>query len=76
MLDAAVAAIRGGRNQYPPGPGTPELLAALGELVIVAPEDDSDEAVAFAARVGARRLTVSGPSQVAEALTRALDRPS
>jgi len=50
--------------------------AALGELVVVAPEEDSDEAVAFAARVGARCLTVSGPSQVAEALTRALDRPS
>src|ERR1044071_9535563 len=29
MLDAAVAAIRGGRNQYPPGPGVPELRAAV-----------------------------------------------
>jgi len=29
VLDAAVAAIRGGRNQYPPGPGTAELLAAI-----------------------------------------------
>ncbi len=29
VLDAAVAAIRGGRNQYPPGPGVPELLAAI-----------------------------------------------
>lgn len=29
LLDAAVAAIRGGRNQYPPGPGVPELLAAV-----------------------------------------------
>ncbi|UWP87372.1 pyridoxal phosphate-dependent aminotransferase [Dactylosporangium fulvum] len=29
MLDAAAAAIRGGRNQYPPGPGVPELRAAV-----------------------------------------------
>ena len=29
MLDAAVAALRGGRNQYPPGPGIPELRAAI-----------------------------------------------
>src|SRR2546423_5669120 len=29
MLDAAVAAIRDGRNQYPPGPGVPELRAAI-----------------------------------------------
>ncbi len=27
VADAAVAAIRAGRNQYPPGPGTPELRA-------------------------------------------------
>jgi N-succinyldiaminopimelate aminotransferase len=31
MLDAAVAALRGGRNQYPPGPGVPELRAAVAE---------------------------------------------
>jgi N-succinyldiaminopimelate aminotransferase len=29
MLEAAVAALRGGRNQYPPGPGIPELRAAV-----------------------------------------------
>ena len=29
MLEAAVAAIESGRNQYPPGPGVPELLAAV-----------------------------------------------
>jgi N-succinyldiaminopimelate aminotransferase len=29
MLEAAVAAIRGGRNQYPPGIGVPELRAAV-----------------------------------------------
>ena len=55
--------------------GDPVAAAAgLGELVVVAPEDDSDEAFAFAARVGARCITVSGPSQVAEALTQALER--
>jgi N-succinyldiaminopimelate aminotransferase len=29
MLDAAKAAIDDGRNQYPPGPGVPELLEAI-----------------------------------------------
>src|SRR6185369_5555367 len=29
MLAAAVDAINGGRNQYPPGPGIPELRAAI-----------------------------------------------
>ncbi len=29
MLDAAVAALRAGRNQYPPGPGIPELRGAV-----------------------------------------------
>ena len=29
VLDAAKAAIDAGRNQYPPGPGVPELLDAI-----------------------------------------------
>jgi N-succinyldiaminopimelate aminotransferase len=31
MLEAAKSAIDGGRNQYPPGPGVPELLEAVAE---------------------------------------------
>ncbi|MCW2756440.1 MAG: succinyldiaminopimelate aminotransferase apoenzyme, partial [Nocardioidaceae bacterium] len=31
VVDAAVAAMRAGRNQYPPGHGTPELVAAVIE---------------------------------------------
>jgi N-succinyldiaminopimelate aminotransferase len=31
VLDAAVEAIRSGRNQYPPGPGVPELRRAIAE---------------------------------------------
>jgi Mg-chelatase subunit ChlD len=55
--------------------GDPVAAAGmLDELVIIAPESDDEEAQAFAARVGARITTVSGPSQVAEALGRALDR--
>lgn len=55
--------------------GDPVAAAgALTELVVVAPESDSDEARAFATQVGARCITISGPSQVAAALTQALDR--
>lgn len=46
--------------------------AALEELVIVAPADDDAEARAFAAQVGARLVTVDGPSAIPEALTAAL----
>lgn len=31
VLDGAVAALRGGQNQYPPGPGIPELRHAVAE---------------------------------------------
>ncbi len=31
VLDAAVAAIRSGANQYPPGPGAPELRQAIAD---------------------------------------------
>ena len=31
LLEDAVAAVRAGRNQYPPGAGEPELLAAVAE---------------------------------------------
>src|SRR5215207_11082577 len=31
LLEDAVAAIRSGRNQYPPGPGIPELREAIAE---------------------------------------------
>jgi len=55
--------------------GDPVAAAAgLGELVVVAPDSDAEEAQAFAARVGARCLTISGPSEVADALTWALER--
>jgi Mg-chelatase subunit ChlD len=48
--------------------------AGLPELVVVAPEDDSDEAVRFARECGARFATVSGPSRVVEALAAVLER--
>ncbi len=53
--------------------GDPVAAAqGLDELVIVAPEGDSDEAAAFARRVGARLTTVAGPSTVVEALAEVL----
>ncbi len=54
--------------------GDPVAAAArLGELVVIAPEGDSDEAEAFARRTGARLTTISGPSQVAEAIATVLE---
>lgn len=55
-------------------PGDVEAAArALDELVILAPAGDDAEARRLAAAVGARVTTVAGPSEVAEALARALD---
>jgi Mg-chelatase subunit ChlD len=54
--------------------GDPVAAAAqLEELLIVAPEGDSDEAEVFARRVGAKLVTVSGPSSVADAIARVLE---
>lgn len=53
--------------------GDPEPeAAALDELVIVAPAGDPDDAQVLAAAVGARCLTLTGPSAVPEVLTDAL----
>ena len=55
--------------------GDPVAAAAgLDEVVVIAPESDDEEAQAFARRVGARLTTVGGPSEVADALGRVLDR--
>ncbi len=48
--------------------------SALDELVVVAPESDCAEAQAFATSVGARCLSVGGPSEVATAMSRAFER--
>jgi len=47
--------------------------ASLDELWIVAPEGDSADAEALAARVGARLTTVAGPADIPAALARLLD---
>jgi hypothetical protein len=53
--------------------GDPVAAAkGLEELVIIAPAGDDEEAQAFAARTGARLVTVEGPSDVPEAITAAL----
>lgn len=46
--------------------------AGLDELVIIAPEGDADDAFAFGRAVGARVVTVSGPSHIPAALTEVL----
>ena len=45
----------------------------MDELVVIAPEEDHDEAKAFAARVGARLALVGGPSEIPEVLARVLE---
>lgn len=52
---------------------TAAAARGLDELVIVAPAGDADEARALADAVGARFVTVSGPSDIPDALARALD---
>ncbi len=47
--------------------------AALPEIVVIAPAQDCDEAVSFAAACGARLATVDGPSGVVEALAAVLE---
>ncbi len=55
-------------------PGDPVVAAGLlDELVIIAPESDAEDAKELAGATGARFLTVSGPSDVARALSDALD---
>ena len=48
--------------------------AALPELVIIAPQQDCDEALRLANECAARFATVSGPSQIVEALAMVLER--
>lgn len=55
--------------------GDPVAAAScLDEVVVIAPESDDEEARAFAARCGAALTTIAGPSEIAEALARVLDR--
>lgn len=54
-----------------PTPDATEV-AALGELVIIAPEDDTADAESLAASVGARWVTLAGPADVPRAIAAAL----
>ncbi|HEX8973489.1 pyridoxal phosphate-dependent aminotransferase [Oryzihumus sp.] len=61
MLDAAVDAIRSGRNQYPPGAGVPELLAAVAghqRRFYGLPVDPSSEVLVTAGATEAIAATV------------------
>lgn len=52
-----------------------DMRAAAGgldELVIIAPEGDAEDAIAFGREVGARVVTVAGPSHLPAALAEAL----
>ncbi len=46
--------------------------AALDELVVIAPEDDAQEAEVFAQSVGARLATLTGPADVVDVFSRLL----
>jgi hypothetical protein len=46
------------------GGGLLEAPADLGELVVVAPADDAEHAMAFAAEAGARMFTIATPTDI------------
>ena len=48
--------------------------STLDELIVIAPEGDSDDAAELAEAVGARWTTVDGPSSIVGALAQVLDR--
>lgn len=51
------------------------IAAASGidELVVIAPQEDHDEAEVFAAQTGARLVLIDGPSDIPDAIRAALD---
>jgi N-succinyldiaminopimelate aminotransferase len=67
LLDAAAAAIHSGHNQYPPGPGIPELRAAIAahQLRYYGLEYDPDTEVLVTAgateAIAAALLALAGP---------------